>query len=227
MNVHSCQSKIVIGCDEAGKGPVLGPMVIAAVRAPQDALPATVGDSKAIPHDKRQSIATELRQIKCVTTTVEQVTTDRIDLSDTNLNVLVVQSQAQAVERLLSGSESVLIDASDVKTERVVTRFQQHIHRNIDSRNITALHRADQTEAIVGAASIMAKVHREDVMAKLAKKYEEWGPIGSGYPNDPQTRSFLTRYVRATDELPACARGSWSTAEDILTQVRQSTLSEF
>jgi ribonuclease HII len=76
----------------------------------------------------------------------------------------------------------------------------------------------------VGAASIIAKVERDTHVDALA---DEYGDVGSGYPSDPTTREFLASYVAAHDQLPACARSSWSTCEDVLAAAQQSTLGEF
>ena len=81
--------------------------------------------------------------------------------------------------------------------------------------------------AVEAAASIVAKVRRDALIDALDPEYAEYGPIGSGYPSDPQTRSFLRAYVDETGELPPCARASWSTSEDVLAAAEQSALSEF
>ncbi|NNC25056.1 ribonuclease HII, partial [Salinisphaera sp. USBA-960] len=75
--------------------------------------------------------------------------------------------------------------------------------RDVD---LVAEHGADETHAIVGAASIVAKVARDNHVAALA---DEYGDVGSGYPGDTATREFLRAYVREHGSLPGCARESW------------------
>jgi ribonuclease HII len=76
----------------------------------------------------------------------------------------------------------------------------------------------------VGAASIIAKVARDAHVAELA---DEYGDVGSGYPSDPTTRTFLADYVDSHGELPPCARRSWSTCDDVLAAAEQATLGDF
>jgi ribonuclease HII len=76
----------------------------------------------------------------------------------------------------------------------------------------------------VAAASIVAKVERDRHVDDLRAEY---GEVGSGYPSDPTTRTFLRDYVRDHGELPACARTSWKTCDDVLVAATQSALDEF
>ena len=84
--------------------------------------------------------------------------------------------------------------------------------------------RADEDHPIVSAASVIAKVERDAHVADLA---DEYGPLGSGYPSDPETRAFLEAHVAETGQLPGCARASWRTAVDVLGRAAQAGLSEF
>ena len=80
---------------------------------------------------------------------------------------------------------------------------------------------------MVAAASVIAKVERDAHVADLAAEY---GAVGSGYPGDPVTRSFLASYVEEHGRLPGCARTSWKTSGDALAahaETGQSTLEEF
>ena len=90
--------------------------------------------------------------------------------------------------------------------------------------DLRAEHGADATYPIVGAASILAKVAREDHVEELTAEY---GPVGRGYPSDPQTREFLESFVREHGELPDCARRCWQTSKDVLHALDQSSLSDF
>jgi ribonuclease HII len=90
--------------------------------------------------------------------------------------------------------------------------------------DVESRHGADESDVVVGAASIVAKVDRDAAVAALA---EEYGEVGSGYPSDPTTREFLREYVAETGDLPACARRSWQTCADLLAAADQSALDDF
>ena len=216
-----------IGSDEAGKGPVLGPMVAAAVRGQPELIPDRVDDSKRLSAAVRNEIAGELRERSDVEIGVAVVETDRIDDPETDMNTLTVSAHAEAVAAVASDGDAVFADAGDVSESRFARRLRAGVAGEGPSVEVRAEHGADATDALVAAASIVAKVRRDGLIDALDPEYAEYGPIGSGYPSDPQTRSFLRAYVDENGELPPCARASWSTSEDVLAAAEQSALSEF
>lgn len=216
-----------IGVDEAGKGPVLGPMVAAAVRADETNLPDGIDDSKRLTAAKRESIATQLRESPAVAVGLGVVTTDEIDDPETDMNSLTVAAQVRALGDVATDGDHALVDAGDVSESRFARRVEEGV---VDTDggvaiDVTAEHGADEASRLVGAASIIAKVERDSRIAALNEEYN--GDIGSGYPSDPTTREFLADYVDRHGNLPACARASWSTCEDVLAAAEQSDLAEF
>ncbi|WP_248897943.1 ribonuclease HII [Haloplanus halobius] len=210
-----------IGADEAGKGPVLGPMVAAAVRAPEEAIPDGVDDSKRLSAKRRETLADRLRDSDAVDVGVAVVTPARIDDPETDMNGLTVAGQAEAVTTVAAASDTVLVDAGDVDAARFGRRVSEAVEAAVDVR---AEHRADEQYAHVAAASVIAKVERDARIDALSERY---GDVGSGYPSDERTREFLADYVRDHGDLPACARASWATCDDVLAAAEQSSLSEF
>lgn len=226
-----------IGADEAGKGPVLGPMIAAAVRAAPETLPDGIADSKRLSPARRTELATTLRNDPSVDVGVAVVSVDRIDAPDTDMNSLTVAAQAEALSTVAIEGDEVIVDAGDVSESRFARRVREAVATadtatadaendptTAESVEVIAEHGADDEYPLVGAASVIAKVERDRQVAELA---EEYGEIGSGYPSDQTTRTFLVDYVRAHGELPACARSSWQTADDVLAAAEQSSLSEF
>jgi ribonuclease HII len=210
-----------IGADEAGKGPVLGPMVAAAVRAPADAVPAAVDDSKRLASTRREDLADRLRSAAPVDVGVAVVTPARIDDPGTDMNSLTVAAQVEAVAAVAVDDDALTVDAGDVDADR----FGRRIESGVDAAvTVRSEHRADENHAHVAAASIVAKVERDARVEALANRY---GDVGSGYPSDDRTRRFLAEYVNEHGELPACARASWATCDDVLAAAAQSSLSEF
>lgn len=208
-----------IGTDEAGKGPVLGSMFAAAVRARPEHLPADVADSKRLSPTRRQALAAEIRESGSVA--VVEVPVERIDDQTTDMNELTVQAHANAVSQLTTGDETVFLDAADPNA----VRFERRVGQRLTSDpQLQAEHGADESYPVVSAASIVAKVARDAHVSELGPGGVD---VGSGYPSDETTRSFLREYVNEHDRLPACARTSWQTATDILARSGQQSLSDF
>jgi ribonuclease HII len=210
-----------IGADEAGKGPVLGPMVAAAVRAPADAIPTAVDDSKRLAPARREALADRLRSDSAVDVGVAVVTPARIDDPETDMNSLTVAAQVEAIAAVAADDDALVVDAGDVDADR----FGRRVESGVDAAvTVRSEHRADESHDHVAAASIVAKVERD---ARIEALTDTYGDVGSGYPSDERTRRFLADYVRDHGELPACARTSWSTCDDVLAAAAQSSLSEF
>ena len=220
-----------IGVDEAGKGPVIGPMVAAAVRAAEADLPDGIDDSKRLTAATRESIATQLRESPAVAVGLGVVTTDEIDDPETDMNSLTVAAQVRALGDVVVDGDHALVDAGDVSESRFARRVADGVaDAGTDTEggvaiDVTAEHGADEASQLVGAASIIAKVERDSRIDALSENYDH--DVGSGYPSDPTTRTFLAKYVDRHGELPACARASWATCEDVVAAAEQSDLAEF
>jgi len=234
---------VYLGVDEAGKGPALGPMVAAAVIADPASLPADVDDSKRIAPARREAIDDEIASLETVAVGVAFIDPAEIDRSDTDMNTLTVRGQARAARIALTGSVAadldepipVVADAGDTSEERFARRLREFVEDDggneavepVPSVDVTAAHGADADDPVVGAASVVAKVARDDRMAAIDAEYPEYDDLGSGYPSDPATREFLAAYVDDHGDLPDCARRSWATCEDVLAAAEQSALDEF
>lgn len=209
-----------LGADEAGKGPVLGSMFAAAVRAEADSLPTDVADSKQLSPEDREELAQLIRE-HADAVAVYEVPVERIDDPETDMNQLTVAAQAGALAAVAQENLSGYVDAGDTNAVRFERRVENHLDVTVDLR---AEHGADETYPIVSAASIVAKVARDAHVAELA---DEYGDVGSGYPSDDTTREFLRTYVETHGHLPDCARTSWQTSTDVLNEQGQSSLEEF
>jgi ribonuclease HII len=208
-----------VGSDEAGKGPVLGSMFAAAVRADPDELPAAVADSKRLSPERREQLDGEIR--RCGTVAVVEVPVGRIDDPETDMNGLTVDAHAEAIGSLTTGGEEGYLDAADTNAVRFERRVADRLETDLELR---AQHQADEEYAAVSAASIVAKVARDAHVEELAERY---GDLGSGYPGDETTRTFLRTFVEEHGHLPDCARASWQTAQDVLARCDQASLAEF
>jgi ribonuclease HII len=244
---------VYLGVDEAGKGPALGPMVAAAVFAAPSSLPADVDDSKRLSPERREAMAEAIRGSDRVAVGVAFVEPAEIDRPDTDMNTLTVRGQARAVRAALAETEGlpagepsedpvrVVADAGDTSEARFARRLGEFVEGGArdpdtggDERasahpavDVEAFHGADEADPVVGAASVVAKVARDARMAAIDDRYPAYDGVGSGYPSDPTTRSFLRAYVADRGDLPDCARRSWATCDDALAAAEQSALDEF
>jgi ribonuclease HII len=198
-------------------------MVAAAVRVDPDDLSTAVDDSKRLTAETRAALAAEIRAV-ADTVGFGIVSTDRIDAPESDMNTLTVDAHAEALAGVAHDGDSVYADAGDVSE----SRFARRVAAGVDERGVAvdvrAEHGADARYPVVAAASIVAKVERDRRVDALR---DEYGDVGSGYPSDPTTRTFLREYVRDHGVLPGCARASWQTCDDVLSAAEQSALDDF
>ncbi len=204
---------LLLGVDEAGKGPVVGSMFVAGLVIDEDRLFDLAGfgvkDSKLLSPAKREILS---RKILGVATDhyileVPPKVIDELRLVMT-MNEIMVKSFSSVVARLYA--DRGILDAADVNEQRFADRVKAE---SKTSMQILAEHKADARHQVVSAASILAKVKRDASMRELEEALH--CKIGSGYPHDPDTLAFLNRWVQENRELPSCARHSWATAERI------------
>lgn len=213
------------GVDEAGRGPVLGPLVVAGVVLHQDDLPQLVenglADSKFVPKAKREQLYQTIlgKAIDYKVIIIEAMDIDTQRANATNLNKIEMNSFVEILLLMKQWSKAY-VDACD----RNAKRFQLTLQNRVNT-NIIAEHFADQTYPIVSAASIIAKVVRD---REIEKYHNEYGvDFGSGYPHDKKTNRFLNDYISQYGKLPMVARKSWATAKRAIEKHEQSNLDEF
>ncbi len=184
-------------------------------------LPAGIDDSKNLSPERREELAELLRADDAVRVGVAEIPTTCIDDTESDMNTLTVEAHAEAISGVADDGARGIVDACDTSEERFARRVADGVEPTVE---ITAEHGADEIHAIVGAASIVAKVERDAHVARIAEKH---GEVGSGYPSDPKTRTFIREYVESHGELPDCARTSWQTSKDALAAREQSALDQF
>jgi ribonuclease HII len=204
----------IAGVDEAGRGPITGPLVIAGVLLDDKDLPKLmdlgVKDSKRLSPRRREELATEIREL-ALQYHVAMLSPAEIDrVVETGkklhkLNRLEAQTMAKVITILKP--DVAYVDASDVLADR----FKQHISENLTFKvKIISEHKADAKYPIVSAASIIAKVERDRALSALQEKY---GNMGCGYPNDSNTIKFLEKWIRKFGSYPDFVRKSWKPAK--------------
>ena len=207
----------VAGVDDAGRGCVIGPLVVAGILIDEGDLERLrllgVHDSKRLTPHRREALASRIKELaldyayfEIPPWAIDRVVERGVKLR--RLNYLEAMAMANVIRRLKP--DIVYVDASDIDAER----FKEHILSALRERpQIVSEHEADARYPVVAAASILAKVRRDSIIKELHRLY---GDFGSGYPHDPRTVRFLEDWFRRNPrEVPPFIRGSWSTVKRI------------
>lgn len=210
---------LVAGVDDAGRGAVIGPLVIAGVLIGEEDLlklrELGVRDSKLLSLRRRETLA---RQIKSAVLKYAVIKVSPSEIDDVvqngkklrRLNWLEAQTMAKIIEELVP--DKVYVDASDVLEERFKQQILECISIDVE---IVSEHKADRNYTVVSAASIIAKVERDKEIMDLAQSY---GDLGSGYPSDPKTIGFLKQCLSEQGDYPGFVRKSWKPAKRVLSE---------
>lgn len=215
------QNTMLCGVDEAGKGSVLGPMVIGVVgcNSEEDLKKIGVRDSKTLSPQQRKSLYTKIiSSFPYFTVILSPKDIDRKRESMT-MNDIVAAAHAEAIRAI--GADIGYVDACDVNEERYAVTVS---HLVGDKCRIIAKHKADVLFPVVSAASIVAKVTRDTIIESL---WNEWGDFGSGYPSDQKTIDFLSRYIQKHTMAPSIARTSWATTQNLIDSLGQTRLFDY
>ena len=219
---------MLVGIDEAGRGPVLGPLVIGICCIPDDAeallVSKGVKDSKHLSSKKRQELEKWFHQQPAeggwFGTTVS-IDTETIDLAlqDQGLNWLEVDGFREAIMKLPHRTDlRIVADACDVNAERFTQRITEGISEwPWKECNMVSEHKADEHHPVVSMASILAKEERGRAMRAMSERLGF--NLGSGYPADPATKASLDRLILQSG-IDEQVRWGWATVERFWKQHR-------
>ena len=197
--------ELIIGIDEAGRGPVIGPMVICGIMMKKKNLPKLVDmgvkDSKLLSPTRREKLRTWIEKV-AERWELINISPSRIDAC--GIMPLQLQSIAHLINRF---SPHVAIIDSPTRWPESFTR---KIRAFLNDKKVKLVVEtfADRKYSIVSAASILAKVARDESIKNLSLLY---GNMGSGYPSDQKTVDFLKRYLQENRPLPNIVRKKWKT----------------
>ena len=209
------------GVDEAGRGPVMGPIVIAAVMVDDDRelRKLCVKDSKKLTPQRRQELLPKIIEISRYE--IISASASDIDALRQSMTMNVMESKlfATVIERL--GAKVAYVDAADTDEDL----FGRYISKELKGAvKIISKHGADDTYPVVSAASIIAKTKRDAMIEEIKL---ELGDIGSGYPSDPKTINFLKAWYTDHGEMPPHTRKSWKTVDRIISELSITKLETF
>lgn len=208
-------TELILGIDDAGRGPVIGPMILAGCLITEETEKEFrrlgVRDSKQLTRKRRAFLEGIIKE-KAEAFFVEKTQASDIDgKSDdgVNLNDLEAHMSARIINEINKGfgKMKVVIDCPSTNRTAWTETVRMHID-NLSNLEISCEHKADVNHVAVSAASILAKEEREREMALLKEKYGE--SIGSGYASDPKTKKFLAKNIKSLDN-HGIFRKSWKT----------------
>lgn len=206
---------MICGVDEAGRGPVIGPLVVAGVLVDEEGLGRLV--EMGVRDSKRHTPVQRERLYREITAAfrwrVLKIEPDELDslMARSSLNEIEADAFASVIEGL--APETAYVDAADISCSSFASQILERLERR--PQRLVVEHRADERYPVVSAASIVAKVERDREIKRLHTVY---GDFGSGYPSDEKTLHFLERYFREHRQLPVCARKRWKTAQRVSNQ---------
>ena len=203
----------VMGLDEAGRGCVLGPLVVGSYMVPAERVEEVVEtgatDSKKLSAKRRVSLRELLKPIG---------TPDVIEISEAEIdagNINTLEEVAFAALIMRHRPDHVIIDAPC--HPRGIPNFINRLLGRLDyTPTLTVEPKADLNYPACSAASIFAKVHRDSLIDDL----RTLGDIGSGYPSDPKTRRWLKGFIEQGTDFPSCVRTRWGTIDNLREEVK-------
>ncbi|MFH1359194.1 MAG: ribonuclease HII [archaeon] len=211
----------VLGIDEAGRGPVIGPLIIAGVMIKEgnEADLGEVKDSKLLSHGKRMQLDKQIRansDFKVIEVSPQEID-KALESEDLNLNWLEAYKQAEIINEL--DPDIAIIDCPSTNC----SAYEKYLKELLEDKKIKLIveNKADVNYPTCSAASILAKVRREERISELKQEY---GDIGSGYPSDPQTKNFIKNNYK---KHPNIFRKTWSTYKNIAKAENQKSLDIF
>ena len=201
----------ICGVDDAGRGSMIGPMVIAGISIEKKNIPKLrklgVRDSKKLSPKKRELLYKEI--IKLVDDYhVIRIPPRTIDkyVFEHNLNHLEAKKMAEVISNL--NPDISYVDSCDVNA----ARFGREISDLSKKSKVKSYHYADSRFVVVSAASIIAKVSRDRSIMRLNKTTN----LGSGYPSDKKSVNYVKKIVSSKKSLPTSIRKSWKPVQKIL-----------
>ncbi|MFH1787494.1 MAG: ribonuclease HII [archaeon] len=217
-----------LGIDDAGRGPVIGPMVLVGCLIDQKTVASFkklgVKDSKQLTSKRREFLAEKIRES---VETFEAIIIPPIEIDTksnegTKLNELEAIAIAKIINKINKGYNriKIVIDCPSPSINKWQDFLKTKI-KNLSNLEISCEHKADKNHVSVSAASILAKSIREKEMEKLKKIYGE--EIGSGYTSDPSTIRFLQKNA-IKHKNKGIFRQSWITWKNARKNIDQKKL---
>lgn len=195
------------GVDEAGRGSVIGPLVVAGISIGENGISLLhelgIRDSKMLTPLARESLFGSIVQLSS-SLYISMITCHEVDsyVFLNGLNELEAIAMAEVINNIRA--DRIYVDACDINLKRYKNTIKKYLWTPKPS--ICCLHHADSLNVVVSAASIVAKIIRDSEIQRIRQMYHN---IGSGYPSDKKTMFFIKNWVTRYKSAPYFARKSW------------------
>jgi ribonuclease HII len=204
---RTADSELIGGVDEAGRGSVIGPLVVAGISIGKNGVSRLhklgIRDSKTLTPLARENLFGNIVQLS------NSLCISKIDCHEVDnyvffngLNELEAIAMAEVINNI--HADRIYVDACDINLERYKNTIKKYLWTPKPS--ICCLHHADSLNVVVSAASIVAKIIRDNEVQRIRKIYHD---IGSGYPSDKKTMFFIKNWITRYKSAPNFARKSW------------------
>ena len=217
---------LICGIDEAGRGPVIGPMVMCGLLVKEEdekeLVRLKVKDSKLLTKARREFLFDKIKDVSQKSEIVI-INPEEIDFAvknhdGLNLNRLEARKSAEIINLLEPDRAIIDAPSNNIKS------YKEYLLNLLKNKKTSLVleHKADFKYPIVSAASILAKVTRDAEIDKIKKKIGI--DFGSGYMTDPKTIDFLEKHY---ENYPELFRKSWFPYQDMVNRKFQKKLEDF
>jgi ribonuclease HII len=231
--MRGCAMSLFGGIDEAGRGPVIGPLVMGMVLCSEEdkkfLKDRGVTDSKLLSEKKREELAKIIKK-NCLWAVIKAnpLEVDKHVLSQkSSLNILEAELSAKLINILCKKIcfKKVIIDLPTKNKKEYLEKIINKVNKKFSKElELSAEFKADLKYIEVGAASILAKTARDKKLKKLSKELSL--DLGSGYPSDPKTKDVLEKHLEILLK-KGVVRESWKTISALKTKREQKRLDNF
>lgn len=221
---------LIAGIDEAGRGPVIGPMVIVGTLI--DEVDEILLKSWGVKDSKKLSPIQRERLYEQIKTLVKDFRVkiiqpheidDAVEGDETNLNWLEADKTIEILNELKPKTAYIDCPSINIKAYReYLTKGLEELDAKNKKIRLVVEHKADERYIVTSAASIIAKTIREHEIKRIKEKYKI--DFGSGYPSDPRTQEFAEKNYK---KYPEIFRKSWGSYKNIVEKKKQRRLGEF
>lgn len=229
--------ELELGIDDAGRGPVVGPMVLAGClidkKVEKELKKLGVKDSKQLTPKRREFLDEKIKELaetfEVVIVQPKKIDGDIESKSRIKLNEIEASACAEIINKINLKSNArgmkikVVVDCPSTNLTTWTDTLKREVE-NLSNLEISCEHKADKNHISVSAASILAKNVREKEMASLRKKYGK--ELGSGYTSDSSTREFIKKNSSKYKN-DGIFRKSWKTWQDLHVKKEQKKLGDF
>lgn len=232
-NTEKDSCNLILGIDDAGRGPVIGPMVLAGVliksRYETYLKKLGVKDSKKLTPKRREILVKEIKK-SAVAYHISITHPSEIDgreKAGLNLNKIEAVKSAEIINKLNKGRDKEKIEVVIDCPSNNIFKWHMYLMQYVDNPNNLTFkveHKADVNHVACSAASIIAKVTRDAEIEKIKKQIGI--NFGSGYSSDPVTIKFLQEYGKKHKK-DGIFRETWQTWKNFKSKKEQAKLDEF